>query len=63
MGTSTMILTSKNKIPWTDEEPQTNAKNAYVCYPLIPPARMLQAALVGHSFVERLCLVTPYEPG
>jgi hypothetical protein len=27
MGTSTMILTSKNRIPWTDEEPQTNAKN------------------------------------
>jgi hypothetical protein len=31
MATSTMILTSKNKIPWMDEEPQTNAKNAYVC--------------------------------
>jgi hypothetical protein len=31
MATSTMILTSENKIPWTDEEPQTNAKNAYVC--------------------------------
>jgi hypothetical protein len=26
-----MILTSKHEIPWTDEEPQTNAKNAYVC--------------------------------
>ena len=30
MGTSTMILTSKHEIPWTDEEPQTNANNAYV---------------------------------
>ena len=36
-----MILTSKHEIPWTDEEPQTNAKNAYVCalgeILLIPP--------------------------
>ena len=31
METSTMILASKHEIPWTDEEPQTNAKNAYVC--------------------------------
>jgi hypothetical protein len=31
MGTSTMILTSKHEIPRTDQEPQTNAKNAYVC--------------------------------
>jgi hypothetical protein len=31
IGTSTLILTSKHKIPWTEEEPQTNAKNAYVC--------------------------------
>jgi len=31
MATSTMILTSKYEISWTDEEPQTNAKNAYVC--------------------------------
>jgi hypothetical protein len=33
METPTMILTSKHEIPWTDEEPQTNAENAYV-YPL-----------------------------
>jgi hypothetical protein len=26
-----MILASKYKILWTDEEPQTNANNAYVC--------------------------------
>jgi hypothetical protein len=26
-----MILTSKPKPPWTDEEPHTNAKNAHVC--------------------------------
>ena len=26
-----MILTSKHEIPWTDEEPQTNARNAFVC--------------------------------
>jgi hypothetical protein len=31
MGTSTMILASKHEAPWTDEEPQTNAQNAYVC--------------------------------
>ncbi len=31
MGTSTRIITSKHEIPWTDEEPQTNAKNAHVC--------------------------------
>src|SRR5208283_3571064 len=29
MGTSTMILTSKQEIPRTDEEPPTNAQNAY----------------------------------
>jgi hypothetical protein len=28
-----MILASKHETPWTDEEPQTNAENAYVCYP------------------------------
>ncbi len=26
-----MILTPKYEIPWTDEGPQTNANNAYVC--------------------------------
>ena len=26
-----MILTSTHEFPWTDEEPQTKAKNAYVC--------------------------------
>jgi hypothetical protein len=26
-----MILASKHEIPRTDEEPQTNAQNAYVC--------------------------------
>ena len=26
-----MMLTPKHEIPWTDEEPQTNAKDAYVC--------------------------------
>ena len=26
-----MILTAKHELPWTDEEPQTKAKNAYVC--------------------------------
>jgi len=34
-----MILTSKHDISWTHEEPQTNAKNAYVCAthsPLLP---------------------------
>ena len=25
------MLASKREVPWTDEEPQTNAKNAYVC--------------------------------
>ena len=30
IGTSTMILASKHETPWRDEEPQTNAKNAYV---------------------------------
>jgi RHS repeat-associated protein len=30
-----MILTSKHNIPGIDEEPQTNAKNAYVCYRLV----------------------------
>jgi hypothetical protein len=34
MGTSTMILTSKPEIPRRDEEPQTNAQNAYVATPL-----------------------------
>jgi hypothetical protein len=31
IGTLSTILTSTNKIPSTDEEPQTNANNAYVC--------------------------------
>jgi hypothetical protein len=26
-----MILVSKHETPWADEEPQTNANNAYVC--------------------------------
>jgi len=26
-----MLLTSTHEMPWTDEEPQTNAKNAHVC--------------------------------
>jgi hypothetical protein len=32
-----MILTSKQEIPWTPEEPQTNAKNAYVCATRLTP--------------------------
>jgi hypothetical protein len=53
MATLTMILTSKNKIPWTDEEPQTNAKNAYVCacilvWPLISGVQQyLELAVSG----------------
>ena len=37
-----MILTSKREIPRADEEPQTNAQNAYVAAPLefeIPDSR------------------------
>jgi hypothetical protein len=34
MGISTVILASKRETPWTHEEPQTNAKNVYVCYQL-----------------------------
>jgi hypothetical protein len=26
-----MMLTPKHELPWTDEEPRTNAKDAYVC--------------------------------
>jgi hypothetical protein len=65
MQTATIMLTPKHDLPWTDEEPQTNAKNAYVCatrfsrrYVISPFGGALALQLIG-SIVHLDCGIGP----